>query len=238
MKKTVLFTVFLFAFSAFAISDPMPSPCPSNIGANLQDYINLGTTGCTEGNLLFSNFSLPNPQSVGVTVPTAPSIGVTPWSNSDGSGIIFDAALAAGQNQSADVVIDYVVRANAGGAINDSSLSIDAGAFNGGVVSVDETQCLGGLLPGCSGGTSISLNGSANQLTDSNSFADVTLVGISKDIQVSGGPNANGQATVSSEDQFFSTGTDAPEPASLLMFGTGMLGLAFVVRRKKAVCLK
>lgn len=92
MKKTVLFAAFLFAFSAFAISDPMPGPCPNNIGANLQDYINLGTTGCTVGNLLFSDFSLPNPQSVGVTVPTAPSIGVTPWSSSDGSGTIFDAA--------------------------------------------------------------------------------------------------------------------------------------------------
>lgn len=127
MKKTVLFAVFLFAFSAFAISDPMPGPCPSGSGTNLQDYIVLGATGCTEGNLLFSDFSLPNPQSVGVTLPSTTNIGVTPWSNSDGSGIIFDASLAAGQNQSADVVIDYVVRANAGGAINDSSFQLMQG---------------------------------------------------------------------------------------------------------------
>lgn len=223
MKKAILLSVMVLAFSAFAVSDTCTT-------TDLQSYLNL-KNGCTVGNLLFTDFMVPMSSSVGAVLPNPSQVGVTPLSSSSGSGLIFDVALGAGPGQTADFTIDYLVKVEAGGPITDSSLSIDAGTSGSGLVSVAETQCLGGTLPGCAGGTSIGLSTTGSQLTDSATFGGVTEVGASKDILVTD-PGTTGQATISSEEQLFSTQNVVPEPASLTLFGTGLLALAFLIRRK------
>ncbi len=222
MKKVILVSIIVLGFSGLALS----TPCTVGM---LQDYLSL-TNGCTVGNLMFTDFLAPSPTSVGAVVPKASQIGVTPVTTAGDSGLIFDIAMIAGPGQMADFTIDYIVKVQAGAPITDSSLSIDAGASGGGLVAVNETQCVGATLPGCSGGTSIGLNASANHLTDSATFPGASEVSASKDIIVSDG-GATGQASISSEEQLFSTSM-VPEPASLTLFGIGLLALAFVVRRK------
>ncbi|MGH9398349.1 MAG: PEP-CTERM sorting domain-containing protein [Terriglobia bacterium] len=227
MKKILLVFALMVAFSALGISDPVSC---STVGTSLSDFIALGSTGCAESNLLFSDFFFPNPASTGgATLPSADNVSVNV--DPSGTGLTFNAALIAGPNQTADVVIDYVVRVLSGGPITGSGLKFEAGASNGGLVAVDETQCAGAMLPMCTGGTITQLNGNANSPLDTNTINNATLLSVNKDILVSGGTQAGGQASISDEDQIFTT-TTVPEPASLMLFGLGMLGVAFVVRRE------
>jgi hypothetical protein len=60
-------------------------------------------------------------------------------------------------------------------------------------------------------------------------FAGVTEVGVEKDILVDAGTNGN--ASLSLVFNNVSEGT-TPEPGSILLFGSGALALAGVLRRK------
>jgi hypothetical protein len=92
---------------------------------------------------------------------------------------------------------------------------------------------LGATFPACSGGTTKTLEVYANsggfKAFDEVSFAGVTEVDVEKDVLIDAG--TNGSATLSLVTNQFSEGS-TPEPASILLFGSGALALAGVLRRK------
>lgn len=227
MKKYAIFCSLILAMCSVAFSDPIPSACaPGTLSA----YESLGAAGCAVGNLVFSNFAFgASAAGSGAILPVDTGISVTPVSSTNNAGFIFDAALSPGSNQSQDVTIDYIVRVMSGtSGITDSALSVEAH----GSASADMTECLGGLLPACSGGTTVGLTANANNLAVFNTFGAVNMVGAGLDISAVNG-------AISGEQVQFSTGPDdggggslAPEPASLALFGTGVLALGLLLRKR------
>ena len=170
-----------------------------------------------------SNFALPA-SSVGV-VPVVYGFRFSaPWSVGTSLGIL-----------SMNSDIDYGVTVT-GGTITDVSLAIGGYSFSGtGSIRVDETLCIGALF-GANGSCSGTLDqlhvfDNSNGLVAFNeiTFAGVTQVGVEKDILLDAG--TNGSASLSLVLNNVSEGT-TPEPSSILLFGSGALALAGVLRRK------
>jgi hypothetical protein len=140
-----------------------------------------------------------------------------------GSGIEISSGFTAGAFSFDDAVIRYHVSSTSG--INSVGLDFNGTFLGLAISSVTESvfsgDHLAGMatvacsLAGCNLTDNIALDGSYNDLY------------IKKDINVSG---SFGVAQISIIDQTF--GTDAPEPASLALFGSGLLGAALLLRRR------
>ena len=210
------------------------SACPAGF---YDQYLGSGFT-CGIDDKTFGNFSYTsssNPPGFGLP---AGSVAVTPITTPGNPGFQFSAgwlASTASGIQSMDSLIQFSVNVNKGGnPITDVSLSIGGAGFQGtGSVTVDETICLGAMFPSCSGGTVKTLevfdNSTGSLFFDEVTFSGVTEVDVQKDILIDAG--TNGGATLSLVTNQFSEGT-TPEPASILLFGSGALALAGVLRRK------
>lgn len=233
MKKLILVGGLIVSFCSFGLANSVPVCTMST----LNNYVGMSSTGCSVGSLVFSGFTFSGSgQGSGAIVPVASGIDVTPTTTGTNSfGFLFNAALTPGSGQAQDVAINYQVTSAAGTpSITDSSFSAEASAGTGGMASESVTECIGGMLPGCSGGTTKGLNVNPSNLTASNTFAGTTMVGVGTDI------SANRGGTISGELAQFSVGsggggghTATPEPASLLLFGTGAIGLGLLIRRKR-----
>ena len=139
-------------------------------------------------------------------------------------------------NQIQDEFFGFTVRVNLGGnSIDDITLLQLGSGFTGtGSASIAETVCLGDTFAnGCLNGTIAQLttvdNNTLVKLSDHITFAPVRVIDVVKDLELVGGPN--GSAFVSGVQNEFSE-VATPEPGSLLMFGTGIVGLSGLLRRK------
>lgn len=208
--------------------------CPTTTYDN---YLGSGFS-CGIDDKTFSNFQYSgtsNPPGFGLP---AGSIAVTPITTPGNPGFQYSGgwfASTASGILSETSTIQYTANVNQGGnPITDLSLSIGGATWTGtGAVLVTETACLGAMLPACSSGQEITLSvfdsSVGSKLFDSASFAGVNEVDIAEGIQVQAG--TGGSATVSLVTNQFSEGA-VPEPTSLVLFGTGVLGLGALLRRK------
>ena len=221
--KTIAFALLIVLASAmYAFGD-------SCVVTTYDKYLG---TSCGIDDKTFWNFSY---STAGTNPMPASSITVNPITTQYNPGFLFNAPWSAGAGQTQDSLIGFTVNVNQGGnLITDLSLSMfGAGVIGTGQVSVAETYCLGDTFANlCANGTEGTLltllNSSHSILSAHVSFAGVKVVDVFKDIQLIGGTDGDATLLSGVADQF----SEVPEPGSMVLLGTGALGLAGVLRRK------
>jgi hypothetical protein len=203
-------------------------PCPAT--GTYAQLIALGA--CTIDDKLFGNFEQLGTPDVPVTY--------TVVSTATEDGFIFQFGLTANNNDAKDFSLLYDVQCIGGDpCIISADLTLQGFAVlppGTGTVSIGETVCEGGFHTGtCTGTAGFLAVGSdgtiaGTTLTAHLEFPGVNTLGITKDINATCG----GTCTLASLSLFQNTVDQAPEPATLLLFGAGLAGLAFFRRRKAA----
>jgi PEP-CTERM motif len=188
----------------------------------LSDYTAAGFS-CTIGSLTFSNFSYSSGAFGGATAIPAGGVNVTPQTGAE-AGFMFTAPWVASASQGVDSEISYTVTAS-GVSITDLLLSMAGFGFtDGGDVSVAETAPTPPLS------LLVFDNATGMVASDSATFLGVSSLTVTKDIAVVGGGSGTGHLSVVFNE--FST-SSVPEPASMLLLGSGLIGLAGFVRRRR-----
>ena len=234
MKSKWFSALLVIACVALLSGIGFASACPSGY---MTTYLAPGFS-CGIGDKTFSNWIYTSTSSPPGFEIQAGSVGVTPITTPGNPGFQWNAPWLASTLsgvEGRDSFFEFQVNVNPGGApITDVSLSIGGFGNRGtGSITVDETVCLGATFPACSGGTTERLqvysNSGGFKAFDEITFAGVTEVDVEKDVLIDAG--TNGSATLSLVTNQFSEGS-TPEPASILLFGSGALALAGVLRRK------
>jgi hypothetical protein len=181
------------------------------------------------GDLVFTNFG--NFSSVGFLggKPVDPKlVSVVPTFFNGSPGLLFQSPsqFLVMQNQQQETHFTFNVVATAG-MISGAALSFTAASFGGGMATIAEsvTNLQNGLLVS----TLIPNNYAHGQLT-----APLASILVSKDIALVGGSAPNALTFLSDFSQHFDRTSGAvPEPASITLLGTGIVGLIAIGARQK-----
>lgn len=198
----------------------------SSFGGNCQagslaTYMAPGFT-CTVGSLTFSSFSYTGTATNSAPV-SAGQITVVPT----GTSLLLEGPWTAGAGQSIDSVITYSVTSS-GAVITGVDVSmLGLNIVQGGDISVSASALGNGTLLALlnyaqSGGLSTS---------SSAGFDPVTSAQISTNIDLTGN---NGQADLTYVDDQWIPAATTPEPASMLLMGSGLLIVALLWRRRRS----
>ncbi|MFZ0704595.1 MAG: PEP-CTERM sorting domain-containing protein [Candidatus Korobacteraceae bacterium] len=221
--KTVAFAllvVLVCGLSAFA-SDCIVTSYDQYIGGS-----------CGIDNKTFSNFTY---STAGSNHMNASDITVTPITTQYNTGFQFIAPWNASSGQTQQSLIGYTATDNGGPLIKDLSLlMIGAATLGNAQVAVAETYCAGDTFANlCANGTEGTLltilNSNTSLLSASVNFDNpVSVVDVYANVEMLGGSDNNSTALLGGLQNQFS---EVPEPGSLVLFGSGIAGLAGVLRR-------
>ena len=184
---------------------------------------------CGIGDMTFQNFSY----STAGTTPMSPTeITVNPIATQYSDGLLFNAPWGVQSNQTQDSLIGFTVTAPTKEITALSLYMFGAGTIGSGQVSIAETYCAGDTFADmCANGTEGTLmtllNSNTSILHASVSFAGVKVVDVMKDIELLGGASGSASLLSGAENAFA-----IPEPGSIFLVGTGVVGLGGVLRRK------
>jgi hypothetical protein len=196
-------------FAAPAMAAPCGSP------ANYSVWVDAGAGfSCTVGSLTFSNFGYSGTGTAAGNYDE--NVGVTPVNDANGAGFDFNPAMSAGPNEVGDEQISFTVT----GSVDDVYIAFNGG-FTGTGVSTFSEQLNGSVIA--------SLSNPPPVFSAHDTFPVITSINVLKDLNVRGG--TDGSASISDMKNQFSSPA-VPEPATLVMMGSGLVGFATRLRRK------
>lgn len=242
MRRLVLAATLTLAVPALGSAAPI---CSSG---TLADYLALGPGGCMVGDGLFSGFatSVLSP----LATPILPSeISVAPLLSGTALGLGFGFDETAGAGEFLDVLIRYQLSGLMGLSFDGNSLSMTGSAASpDGVVTAVEDKCGGASFAGadpstaCSG-TSIGplivfdIGIDAELLATAPPFSAMSFFDVFTEIGIDGGTEGTASltGTVTNQFEFATTQTVIPEPATVLLLGSGLAGILARRRRRYLV---
>lgn len=226
MKMKGMFPKILVLVAAAMFLPSLAHAAACSTGA-LSTYLTSGFS-CTIDGLTFSNFTYSDSASGGAIALPASGVTVNPCPGgsfcsqmpSGEVGFEFQGGWSVIAGETEDSAIGYTVSGNIVDALN---LFSGFGCTpTGGDVTVDETVSNGQTLNvGCTTGTS----------SVTKTFAAASTLSVVKDIALTGGTSGTAQVSVVANG--WSTAT--PEPGTIALLGSGLMGLAGLLRKKRLI---
>ena len=190
-------------------------------------------TACSVGDKLFYGFTYTPTDSGGAVAPDGTQVFVTPDpANVNEPGLVFSSSMWSVSGNAIDGAI--AVDASIGfsvATVGNIPLIVDAsldftghnGATGGGQAFIGETVLEGGNSVG------LEVDSTNGPYLSIANFSAVSTLSVTKNLQVRIARGTTGTASITSFREGFS---EMPEPVSCVLFGSGLLGLGILRRRR------